>query len=91
MKIVITGGTGLVGRTVAQQLAAENHEIVLVARGVTSFPRLLERKPGIRLIRSSVSESTKLAQAFAGCEAVVHCAGIRCERGEQTFEQVHGQ
>jgi NADH dehydrogenase len=87
MKIAITGGTGLVGRTVARQLAAEHHEIVLVARGVTPFPPSLGKE--VRLIRANVSESVKLARAFAGCEAVIHCAGIRFERGEQTFEGVH--
>ena len=91
MKIAITGGTGLVGRTVALQLAAEHHQIVLIARGLTPFPPSLEKKPGIRLIRANVSESAKLAKAFTGCEAVIHCAGIRFERGEQTFDRVHRQ
>ncbi len=91
MKIAITGGTGLVGRTVALQLAAEHHEILLIARGLTPIPPSLEKEPGIRLIRANVSESAKLAKAFSGCEAVIHCAGIRFERGEQTFERVHRQ
>lgn len=89
MKIAITGGTGLVGRTVALQLAAEHHEIVLIARGITPFPPALEQEPGIRLLRANISDSAKLDQAFAGCEAVIHCAGIRFERGKQTFERVH--
>ena len=91
MKIAITGGTGLVGRTVALHLAAEHHQIVLIARGVSPFPPSLEKEPGIRLIRANVSESAKLAKAFTGCEAVIHCAGIRFERDEQTFDRVHRQ
>ena len=30
-----------------------------------------------------------LGGAFAGCEAVVHCAGINRELGEQTYQRVH--
>jgi NADH dehydrogenase len=32
-----------------------------------------------------------LVEAFAGCEAVVHCAGINREIGDQTYEKVHVQ
>jgi NADH dehydrogenase len=35
-------------------------------------------------------ESTAaLAEAFAGCNAVVHCAGINRELGNQTYQKVH--
>ena len=33
----------------------------------------------------------KLTEAFAGCEAVAHCAGINRAIGEQTYERVHVQ
>jgi nucleoside-diphosphate-sugar epimerase len=33
----------------------------------------------------------KLAEAFAGCDAVAHCAGINRAIGEQTYERVHVQ
>jgi NADH dehydrogenase len=91
MKIAITGGTGLVGSAVARHLAAERHEIVLVARGVTPSPTSLETGPGYHLVRANVSKPGNLTKVFTGCEAVIHCAGIRFERGEQTFERVHRQ
>jgi len=59
--------------------------------GSPLFPPSLETEPGIRLIRANVFESAKLAKAFSGCEAVIHCAGIRFERGEQTFARIHRQ
>jgi len=34
MKIAITGGTGFVGRNIARLLAAQGHELVLIARGL---------------------------------------------------------
>lgn len=30
-----------------------------------------------------------MTEAFSNCEAVAHCAGINCERGNQTYEAVH--
>ena len=33
MKIAITGGTGFIGGHLAQRLAAEGHEIIVIARG----------------------------------------------------------
>ena len=36
-----------------------------------------------------LGRSDGLAEAFAGCEAVVHCAGINREIGSQTYRAVH--
>jgi len=33
VKIAITGGTGFVGRNIARALAADGHEVALIARG----------------------------------------------------------
>ncbi len=88
MKVAITGGTGLVGHNVAVLLAAKGHEVVLVARGRNKVHPMV---PGARLMRLSLEDANALAQAFAGCEAVVHCAGINRELGEQTYERVHIQ
>lgn len=40
MRVAITGGTGFVGRHLAQALTAEGHEVVLTARGVDRRIRL---------------------------------------------------
>jgi len=87
MTIAITGGTGFVGRNIARLLAAEGHELVLIARGLD------RTDSNIRSLASFVSlgldSTAALAQAMAGCEAVVHCAGINRETAEQTFNNVH--
>jgi uncharacterized protein YbjT (DUF2867 family) len=88
MKVGITGGTGLVGHNVAVLLAAQGHEVVLVARGRN---RVHPAVAGASLIRAGLEDASALARAFAGCEAVVHCAGINRELGEQTYERVHVQ
>jgi NADH dehydrogenase len=89
MKIAITGGTGFVGRHLARALVECGHEIVLVARGQDT------RDPGIRKLSNATFKSAdvrnerQLREAFAGCEAVAHCAGINREIGNQTYAKVH--
>jgi uncharacterized protein YbjT (DUF2867 family) len=72
-RIAITGGTGFVGGRVAERLQRDGHEVVVIGR-----------RAGI-----DVTDASALAPAFAGCEAVVHCAGINREIGRQTYRRVH--
>ena len=85
MKIAITGGTGFIGGHLARRLAAKGHEVIVIARGTR------ERKTWARttLVMSDLSDEASLAEAFAGCDAVAHCAGINREMGTQTYQKVH--
>jgi len=85
MKIAITGGTGFIGGHLARRLAAEGHEIIVIARG-TSESKI---QAGMTLVLSDLSDQASLAEAFAGCDAVAHCAGINREIGTQTYQKVH--
>lgn len=71
MKIAITGGTGFVGRHLAERYPAD--EVVIISR-----------RTGV-----DVDDVDALSDAFAGCEVVVHCAGINREIGSQTYQRVH--
>lgn len=71
MKIAITGGTGFVGRHVAERFDPD--DVVVVSR-----------RTGV-----DVDDADALAEAFAGCEVIVHCAGINRQIGSQTYERVH--
>lgn len=71
MRIAITGGTGFVGRHLAERYPAE--DVVVVSRR-TGVP---------------IGDVDALTAAFAGVEAVAHCAGINREIGDQTFQRVH--
>ncbi|MEJ3405107.1 NAD(P)H-binding protein [Rathayibacter sp. YIM 133350] len=71
MRVAITGGTGFVGRHLAERLDPAQTVVI-------------SRRTG-----TSVRDVDALAAAFAGCEAVAHCAGINREIGDQTFEAVH--
>ena len=45
---------------------------------------VISRRTGV-----GIDDVDALAAAFAGCDAVAHCAGINREIGDQTFERVH--
>ncbi len=89
MKIAITGGTGFVGRNIARLLAHQGHELVLLARGRDQTDLEIRSLGGAQFVPIGLDNTADLAQALAGCEAVVHCAGINRERGAQTYTRVH--
>jgi NADH dehydrogenase len=84
MKIAITGGTGFVGRHLAQYLISLGHEPILLARG---YDR--RHAPVAPIVHTDLSDSAPLAEAIRGCEAIAHCAGINREIGAQTYQRVH--
>jgi nucleoside-diphosphate-sugar epimerase len=89
MKIAITGATGFVGRHLARSLSYGGHELVLIARGADGRDRTVRRIHGAQFYPVPVTDEDGLAQVFAGCDAVAHCAGINRETGEQTYCRVH--
>jgi len=89
MKIAVTGGTGFVGRNIAQALVADGHEVVLLARGHDCTDPAIHRLPNAHFIATSVDDAQGLAQVFTGCDAIAHCAGINREIGAQTYQRVH--
>lgn len=87
MKIAITGGTGFVGRHLAERLLGEGHQIVLLGRNTPR--REKEALSNAEFVTTDLSNVQPLVQAFEGCHAVAHCAGINREIGPQTFRGVH--
>ena len=89
MRIAITGGTGFVGRSVARALVSKGHEVVLIARGENQTCPSILQLPNARFVAMGLDDMDRLAAAFAGCQAVAHCAGINREIGAQTYQNVH--
>ncbi len=83
MKIAITGGTGFIGRHFAERLISHGIEVVLIARNAR------HALPGAQFIAGDLSDAGLLREAFRGCDAVAHCAGINREIGSQRYRRVH--
>ena len=89
MKVAITGGTGFVGRNIARLLVCAGHEVVLIARGKDRTDPDIRRLDRAQFVSLPLDNPADLAQVVAGCDSVVHCAGINRELGQQTFTKVH--
>jgi NADH dehydrogenase len=86
MKVLLTGGTGFVGRHMISRLLAEGHTVrVLVRDPAKAGPQ----KAGMEWIAGDVVGGSGLKEGCEGCEAVVHLVGIIVEKGKNTFERVH--
>jgi uncharacterized protein YbjT (DUF2867 family) len=88
VKIAITGGTGFVGSHFARHVLAEGHDVVLISR-TANRDSGLNGSAKVTGVSSDLSDVNVLTAAFAGCEAVAHCAGINREIGRQTFQRIH--
>jgi uncharacterized protein YbjT (DUF2867 family) len=89
MKIAITGGTGFVGSHFAKRVLAEGHEVVLLSRTANRSGSEGDDSLRVTRVSSDLSSVDVLTNAFAGCDAVAHCAGINREIGNQTFQRIH--
>ena len=81
MKVLLTGGSGDLGRTLVPGLLDKGHTPVILD---VRAPRDL--KQGAVFIEGSILDRPKLAEIFRGCDCIVHIAawhGIHEDRGEK--------
>lgn len=92
MKVFVTGAAGFVGRHTCRAVLGAGHEVVGLARRAP-IEGAKGHVPDVVYTTGDVTHDSpaKLAEAMAGCDAVVHLVGIVTEvRSEgQTFEAVH--
>jgi len=70
MRVLVTGGTGYLGRAIVGALAAAGHDPVVFARSAAAS--------GLRgrLVDGDVRDREAVAAAAAGCDAVCHTAAL---------------
>ncbi len=72
MRVIISGGTGLIGRELAAQLAAEHHEVILLTRNpdhATALPT------GVRAVQWDGRTANGWGSLADGAGALVNLAG----------------
>ncbi|MGD0114628.1 MAG: complex I NDUFA9 subunit family protein [Dehalococcoidia bacterium] len=82
--ILVTGGTGFIGRHLVAWLAASGQQVRVAARG----ERKADLPEGVEQVKADVVSGEGLAQAMAGVEAVVNLVGVIAEKGSQRFDAV---
>ena len=85
--IVVTGGTGFVGREICRRLAGQGMPVRAVARHAPAQPL----PEGVTFFPADVTRAISLREALAGAKAVIHCVGIIRETGTSTFDRIHRQ
>ena len=85
MKVLVTGGTGYLGRAVVRALAARGHDLVIFARRASR-----SGLPGAT-IDGDVRDCAALERAAAGCDAISHSAALVSiwRRRRQDFDEIN--
>ena len=85
MKILVTGGTGVIGEGVIPELLARGHSVRLLSRHADDDAK---RWPDVEPFQGNVADSVD--GAATGCDAILHIAGIVAEDPPLvTFERVN--
>jgi len=73
MLVLVTGATGFLGSRLVDELMADNHQVRALVRETSNIEALNNRD--IPCITGSLQRGDGLAEALAGVDAVIHCAG----------------
>jgi uncharacterized protein (TIGR01777 family) len=72
MKVVVTGGTGFVGRYVTRKLSGAGHEVVILTRSAAS---VREPIPWATIVEGDPKKPGEWQQRAAVCDAAINLAG----------------
>lgn len=72
MKVIVTGATGVMGRSAVSALLAAGHDVWGLARSTASIEQLSEL--GATPVRGGLFDPDGLVSAFSGCDAVCNMA-----------------
>lgn len=71
MKVLITGGAGLIGKATTERFVSKGWDVRVI--GLETAPEL----PGAEFVTCDITDYDALRQQMQGCQAVVHLAAIR--------------
>lgn len=74
-RIVLTGGRGFVGSTVAHRLAAAGHDLVIPSRSPHNAGPL-GALPNVAVVAADIHDDAELDRLFADADAVINFVGV---------------
>lgn len=87
MKVLVTGGSGVIGASAVTELLRRGHEVVLLTRHATrdaeQWPRSVTPRPG------DIAAAASIRGAADGCDVALHMAGVVEERGGASFDRIN--
>jgi len=75
MRVVVTGGTGFIGRPLCQKLVTLGHSVIVLARDPESARARLDPRVSVTGWEGPQRPDHQGLAALAGCEAVINLAG----------------
>jgi uncharacterized protein YbjT (DUF2867 family) len=88
MKLLVTGGTGVVGEAAVTVLVRQGHTVRLLSRNAAEDAK--QWPQGVESWSGSISDPNELRGCAEGCDLVLHVAGIVEESPpELTYESVN--
>lgn len=85
MKILVTGGTGFLGKHLALRLLNLGHDVTVVGRNETIGKELLS--VGINFLQIDLADEEKIISAICGQDYVFHCGALSSPWGK--YEQFY--
>ena len=86
MRVLVTGGTGVIGNGLIPALLERGHAVSLLSRGANTDAMQWD---GVDAVAGDVTDAASLRGAADECDVVVHIAGIVAETPDATFEGVN--
>jgi UDP-glucose 4-epimerase len=83
MKVLVTGGAGFIGSTIAQNLAREGHQVVIYDVGVWD-----EKEDHTEYIKGDIFDVGHLTEAIKHCDVIIHMVGLADARAAQEHPQM---
>ena len=88
MKVLVTGGTGVVGQATVNALLRHGHQVRVLSRHAAEDAG--QWADGVEPFPGNVADAGSVHGAGAGCQAIIHAAGIVAESPpERTFANVN--
>lgn len=89
--VTIFGGSGFVGRYIAQNMARQGWRVRVAVRRPNEalFVKTYGTVGQVEPIQANVRDEASTARAIAGADAVVNCVAVLFELGKQSFDSLH--
>jgi uncharacterized protein YbjT (DUF2867 family) len=73
VKVLVTGGTGVIGSSAVDELLRRGHHVRLLSRNAE---RHAEQWAGVEAFPGDIRDRASIAGACDGCDVVIHLAGV---------------
>lgn len=80
MRVLVTGGTGVIGTETISELTRRGHQVVLLSRHANDDAKQWK---GVEPREGDVSDAESLTGVAKGCDAILHVAGVASDDVEE--------